>query len=439
MRNSGFLFQASSRGSRSKRPKPSLRSSDEDEPKRPAKHVKTEDKIPGNSTQNKSPSSDESTFTEEEITQPKSKKLASMKRKHESNESKISNRPSSLKSMEPDIKKANIVDETFEAPSADDTIEPSMYEDAIGKAVPIMNSTMNPVSAANVTHTINQTLISNEARSNNPTANETRTINSNANEPLARMMNVTVVLEPFKKMNETVRVSKSSKSSSISRSAKNANSAADNPAEKTNERNHSPFSAPLTAPKITLSKLQPVVEIEALITDDDSSPERKVPRNRKMQKKCSVMKTNAVDLQKEAPVSKPKRITRSSLISEDEVDVTPGRKVLGEMNVARNKKGSRNGYKNQLFSPYAKESVRKRVEAFEQAVLASPVLEPESGMRLTRTKTRALAAAENGEQNVPNAPTIAQKLARKSLLKAKQISRAKEAKEIEESKEVKRK
>ena len=383
--------------------------------------------------------------------------MSSVKRKHESSSSGKSKRPSSFQSQEPDSKKANIIDETLETPSEDDTIEPSMYEDAIGKAVPIMNSTMKPTSSANLTHIV-QTPAANETRNLNSAENETQNLNSAANktrnlnsianetqtikyamsEPLERMMNVTVVLESVRNMNETVTVSKTSKkrSNSASISNSNTNSATKKAAEVANERNYSPLSVPLSIPKIQTSKLNPVMELEPLITDDDSSPERKLPRGKKLQKKRSVVKTKAIDSEKESVPIRQKRITRSSLMSEDEVDLTPGRKVLGDMNNEK-KKDLRNGFKqNVLFSPYAKESVRKRVEAFEQAGLASPIVETESGMRLTRTKTRALAAASENGENVPNALTIAQKLARKSLAKAKQISRTKEAKQMEESKEV---
>ncbi|XP_033229873.1 inner centromere protein A-like isoform X2 [Belonocnema kinseyi] len=452
------LSKASSRESRSKRLR-SARSSDEDqeEAARRVKQIKSEDQPPSTrSTRNKQPPVNEhaSSSAEEEVVLPKAAKLSSVKRKHESSSSRQFKRPSSLQSLEPDPKKANIVDETLEA---DETIEQSLYEDAIGKAVPIMNSTMKPTSAANQTRTINQTpaanvtrnlnsaanetrnlnSAANETRNLNPTANETRVIKSNSKEPLERMMNVTVVLEPVRKMNETVTVSKASKERSNSGSVPNSStiSTTRKVTEATNERNHSPFSVPLLIPKIAVSKLNPVVELDALMTDDDSSPERKQSRGKKLQKLRSVAKIKDGESESEKARTGPRRITRSSLISDDEVDCTPGRKVLGDMNSERNKKEAKGGFKsNALFSPYAKESVRKRVEAFEQAVLASPTVE-ETEMRLTRTKTRALAAANENGEHVSNPPTNTQKLARKSLAKAKQILRAKDAKDVEECKE----
>lgn len=70
------------------------------------------------------------------------------------------------------------------------------------------------------------------------------------------------------------------------------------------------------------------------------------------------------------------------------------------------------------------------MKAFEQVAL-SPKNE-ELAVRVTRTKTRAMTAANYSE--IPT-PTLAQKSARKSLAKAKKISLAKHMKD-EETKEV---
>lgn len=141
---------------------------------------------------------------------------------------------------------------------------------------------------------------------------------------------------------------------------------------------------------------------EPLLTDDDSSPE-KPPR-----KKATIAKK---------PVPK-----YSDLISE-ESDYEP----------APTPKKGKNTYKSAaLFSPYAKESVKKRVEAFEQKGAQNSDDEDVSSTRAnTRTKTRAMAAAEDPSKS------LAVKFARKSLAKAKKISILKEMKtNVEEQKEV---
>lgn len=375
----------------------SVRSSDEDESKQPKKQIKKEPRSVTPAMQNKE---EEDISTEDEVFETLLKQFSTTKGKPQSTNSRTSKRLRSPQSEEPDSKKANIIDETIDGLSPDDTIEPSMYEDAIGKAVPIMHSTMKPTSLGNLTRTINPT----DAPANN----------SNKNEPLTRMMNVTVVLENVVKVNETVTISSGRSNAGTSSNG-------------SKEKNDSPFLAPSSIPKVTLHKMKPVVERDPLITDDDSSPERKLPKDKKMHKK-SIEKAKYME-------DVPRRITRSSLMSEDEVDLTPGRKILGEINREKGQELKSKLKKNIIFSPYGKESVKRKIEAFEQAGLSNPVVEVNSGMRLTRTKTRALAAAGENEPST-SGNSITQKLARKSLAKAKQISRAKDAKDTDDTKEV---
>lgn len=132
--------------------------------------------------------------------------------------------------------------------------------------------------------------------------------------------------------------------------------------------------------------------------------------------------------------------------SEDEILNTPMKPTLKEMNAGLAFQEIKNTYKsNALFSPYAKESVKKRVEAFEQVGMNSPKpsVDIDVPTRVTRTKTRAQAAqaaqTENmqAEDTKTAEKTIAHKLARKSLAKAKKISLAKQVKNTDEYKENK--
>lgn len=248
-------------------------------------------------------------------------------------------------------------------PNADDVEEPSMYEDAIRKPIPIMNSTLK----------------------HSPLM-------------LEKPLNATVVLErlPQSKLNETVVIQKGE-------NARNS--------KRLMER-ESPKNAPQDNAQLFEAPVQ-YNDCNGLITDDESSPEIKKPK-RQLGKK---------------PVNKKHIKSLSS--SEDEIPNTPQNIVPV---VIRDNKTT---YKSTtLFSPYAKESVKKRVEAFEQAVIHSPkAIEVSAPVRVTRTKTRAMAKeteteTKNAEKN------LTQILARKSLAKAKRISLAKQKKN-EEFKEVK--
>ncbi|XP_051170098.1 inner centromere protein A-like [Leptopilina boulardi] len=401
--------KASSRDSQAKRTR-SLSSSDEEISIQPKKQMRNEPRPSTILTRNKI---DEliSSSNEEEIIQVPQKKLSTIKRKINSTNSRASKKKRSTLSDEPELKKANIIDETIDGSCPDDTIEASMYEDAIAKAVPIMNSTMRKSLIVNQTHIISK---KSSLNSHTPTTlqigNETQTFNNTLKHPT---MNLTVVLDNFKKVvNDTMTITENRTSNGSLQ-------------EETivltmkNKKNSSPFTIPTSIPRVALTKMKSINEQNSLITDDESSPERKLPKEKK------IKKNNIED--------KPKRITRSSLMSDDEVDLTPGRKILGEINSEKNQESKKNKLtKNTLFSPYAKESVKKKIEAFEQAGLLNPTVEIESGMRLTRTKTRALAAANDNDQST-STTSITQKLARKSLAKAKQISRAKDAKEFEDN------
>lgn len=246
-----------------------------------------------------------------------------------------------------------------------------MYEDAIGKSIP-MNSTMNP----NTTMTIDR-----------------------------KMMNATVVIE---KINETIIIKKSSMNpNSVPTSQKSSLNSAPG-------LSPAPALDPASQSKRTLqNKLKALKEshqeFEALLTDDESSPERKEPP-----KKAKRLPEK---------FKKP----RKPASSDEEIPQTPPKVLPGKNKPLRDLK-----YKsNALFSPYAKESVKKKVEAFEQAVQNSPKSDVDIPTRQTRTKTRAMAAAEE----TPKPQTLAQKLARKSLAKAKRISLSRQKRETEEGKE----
>lgn len=262
-----------------------------------------------------------------------------------------------------------------------DIVEESIYEDAIGKPTPIMNSTLK------YSYVVTE-----------------------------KMLNATVVLEPLppqRILNETVVIQKGSRSTVPSQWNSRENSK-----EKTSLKK---------AQQSSTQSIKEAVEqnmYNGLITDDESSPEQKKSR-------------------KQIAKKQKKRIL--SVSEDDEVPNTPVR------NVKENFKGPiapsvkqdiKTMYKsNALFSPYAKESVKKRVEAFEQAVMQSPksvdVNEP---TRITRTKTRAMTAAAEAEAEIKNTDkNYTQILARKSLAKAKKIAYfvEKQKKDNEESKEVK--
>ncbi|KAJ8670303.1 hypothetical protein QAD02_001562 [Eretmocerus hayati] len=303
-----------------------------------------------------------------------SEKSSASSNNQDKNERTTRSSSSLINAQSKKYKTNNVIDETTESHNADETIA-SIYEDATGKPLPIMNSTMNP----------------------------------NCIEGMGKMMSATVVIEPLGKRvinNDTITLMKSPFKEPLSRN----NSTIKNTIVERGQNTMTPH-APRPRNAIRVQK-----DVNDLITDDESSPERKVYTTKK---------------QKILPAQQ-KRITRSSNASgsdEDEVKKTPEKPMHKNRDFGSTTKSS---YKHPvLFSPYAKDSVRKRVEAFEQAT-GSPINENEVVVRVTRTKTRALAAASFSE--VP-AQTVSQKLARKSLAKAKKISLAKHAKENDEWKE----
>ncbi|XP_043278519.1 inner centromere protein A isoform X2 [Venturia canescens] len=398
--------------SRVKRTKSVLDTSDEEDTKRPVKLSKIKSKSQDNSEETKELDSSqleldrtinhESQNKKEIPTRETSVRVSRNKRQREKSQessTRQNNSGSGKTWQEPAAKKANI-DESC-APETDVTMDASLYEDAIGKSIP-MNSTMNP----NTTVTIDR-----------------------------KIMDVTVVLDHIKmprQMNETVTLKKTTRSSF------NADKTLVNKEQPIVENTipQSPRATTVLQSKMHLpTKMQTFKEtfanpeFDALITEDESSPEKEDKKNKK-----------ANEPKNKVPVKETKRFTRSSLITDDddvyEVSATPPRPktVLRDAN---NLKPPKNSYKaNALFSPYSKESVKKRVEAFEQAGLNSPkTVEIDAPARLTRTKTRALAAAASETLFTQTGLTVAQKAARKSLSRAKEIAKMKERKENEESKE----
>ena len=368
------------RGSQTKRKKSARSSSDDDKARGPAKHSKMEESILKGTKAKKTldTNSQYDVSVQSNITHQETNETS----KYSSMSTQSTSRTRTLsQGRNLSTKESNVIDDTVIAPKNEELEEPSMYEDAIEKPMPIMNSTMN----------INSTLSTN------------------------KMMNVTVVLEPLSaiKLNETVTINKN----------------LGNSLEKDGE-SKAPRARPgsLTASSRSLQdRMQHLKEamvnkeFDELITDDESSPEILKPRQTK---------------------KRQKKVVKSTSSSEDEVLNTPAKPALKEMNAITKLQEIRNGYKsNALFSPYAKESVKKRVEAFEQVGMNSPkaAVETDVPARLTRTKTRAIAAAqaESSEIAKITEKTVAHKLARKSLAKAKKISLAKHAKDTDESKENK--
>ncbi|XP_076179712.1 inner centromere protein [Ptiloglossa arizonensis] len=379
-------------GSRNKRKKSTKSSSDEDINEGPTKYSKTE----------------ESTFRESTTKETRNTKLQndlSIKENMTNQDKTEILRSSSAimwhsgrkrtfsQSRESNIKECNNIDDTVIAPKVNVLEDPSMYEDAIEKPMPIMNSTMK--------------------------LNSTITMN--------KIMNVTVVLEPLSlgKLNETVTINKNSGNSiAPNNRQKISQSILESKSPKTSE----PLTPSSVALKDRMQQLKEAMankEFDELITEDESSPEIKKSRpNIKQENK-----------------RRNKRIV-ISVSSEDEILSTPAKPALKEVNSGTTLQEIRNTYKpNALFSPYAKESVKKRVEAFEQVGLNSPkpAVQIDIPTRVTRTKTRAIAAAQAETlENVKTAEkTVVHKLARKSLAKAKKISLAKHVKDTDEYKENK--
>lgn len=293
-------------------------------------------------------------------------------------------------------KKSNNIDDTVIAPITNDIDEPSMYEDAIGKPTPIMNSTMN----------FNSTFVT------------------------QKIMNATVVLEPLStvKLNETVTIKKISDNNIRNSNEQKAVEM------KTEFRTFKVPSSPSPSSMALQYRMQQLKqamvnkEFDELLTEDESSPEVKKPK---------------ANIKKQEIRKRQKRLNNSTTSSDDGIPNTPAKPTLKEINTIINTgfQEMRNTYKsNALFSPYAKESVKKRVEAFEQVGMNSPkpAVDIDVPTRITRTKTRARAAAQaEALENMNIAEkAVAHKLARKSLAKAKKISLAKQNKDVDEHKEV---
>ncbi|KAG6796670.1 abhydrolase domain-containing protein [Apis mellifera caucasica] len=389
----GDIVLNKKRESASKRKKSARSSSDEDTSQGPTKHSKTEEKnetllkkITNVNSQNHSP------VIAHTIEQEKNE-LSSSIRTRSSSRKRTFSQSENMKN-----KKSNNIDDTLIAPITNDIDEPSMYEDAIGKPTPIMNSTMN----------FNSTFTT------------------------QKIMNATVVLEPLSavKLNETVTIKKTS-DNNIRNS--NEQKAVEMKTEfRTTFKVPSSPSPSSMALQYRMQQLKQAMvnkEFDELLTEDESSPEVKKPK---------------ANIKKQEIRKRQKRLNNSTTSSDDGIPNTPAKPTLKEINTIINTgfQEMRNTYKsNALFSPYAKESVKKRVEAFEQVGMNSPkpVVDIDIPTRITRTKTRARAAAQaEALENMNIAEkTVAHKLARKSLAKAKKISLAKQNKDVDEHKENK--
>ncbi|CAD1473176.1 unnamed protein product, partial [Heterotrigona itama] len=381
----------SKRESRFKRKKSPRNSSDEESMQAPTKHSKIEENILSETISKKiadtnsdnHPSIKDHLSVNDVITEEKIEPLRSSMttRSHSNSRKRTLSENGNIKN-----KNSNIIDDTVIAPTGNDIEEPSIYEDAIGKPTPIMNSTMN--------------------------------LNSTFSQ---KMMNATVVLEPLSaiKLNETVTINKKLVDS----------------IKKSNEQKITESKAEFKPPKLPnlksrssiilqdkmqqLKKAMANQEFDELFTDDQSSPEATKPKGNI--KKQEIKKR------------KMKRQIGSLPSSEDEILNTPPKPTLKQMNTVTGFQEVKNIYKsNALFSPYAKESVKKRVEAFEQAGNTPKLTVDVDAPRITRTKTRAKARAEKEALENANIAekAVTQKLARKSLAKAKKISLAKQTKDI---------
>ncbi|XP_014218461.1 inner centromere protein A [Copidosoma floridanum] len=238
--------------------------------------------------------------------------------------------------------KKNVINETVDMSNVDETLA-SMYEDAINK--PISNSTMNPNAAMN----------------------------------LERIMNVTVSIEPLPSktvMNETVTLKNSVFKEPISNKKVNATQtmveAKDSRDDKTPKNSETIRKSHRNMN--TTQQNKRIDQFNDFITDDESSPERK--RRRSTVQRRSTRSNN-----------------NSLLSDEDEIQRTPPQAAT-KIKDAKLASTVKSTYKPAaLFSPYAKDSVKKRVEAFEQVAISPKQVETEVVARVTRTKTRALAAA----------------------------------------------
>ncbi|XP_015181911.1 PREDICTED: inner centromere protein A-like [Polistes dominula] len=358
----------------------SSRSSDEDEDKRPAKHSRIEEDKNSNNYQENINDDNKMQISAEEDNVKFNDCTYSLENR------RTSERKISKDNQKGNNKKDNVVNETPPARITDDIDEPSMYEDALPKHPPIMNSTMK--------------------------------VSSNL---LDKIMNATVVIEPLSRhlaLNETVTIKKNS-ANLISNENDNKQLKTNEQNDKNNKLNNNNNNNNNTQ-KNKIEQLKEAMankEFDELITDDESSPELK-----KIRGKVKTMKVNNIKKQNQMMMKSPST-------SDEEVLNTPVKFITKENATIKDIKSA---YKsNALFSPYAKESVKKRVEAFEQVCMSSPKLnDVDAPGRITRTKTRAMAAAEVDKN-------VAQKLARKSLAKAKKISLARQVKEEEDIKENK--
>ncbi|XP_018367627.1 PREDICTED: inner centromere protein A isoform X2 [Trachymyrmex cornetzi] len=358
------------RESHIKRKKYNISSSDEDE--NVSKYSKVEESI----TDIKGTTKRVTRKNSKQIVQPttsiEKSKITEKAKVNENNfELPVLRRSSRRSSKSSQNREVNTVNDAI-MPNIDDIEEPSMYEDAVGRPVPIMNSTLkySPFMSK-------------------------------------KELNATVVLDRLPnqppKLNETVVIQKAI-------NIKNSSSLK----ETENTKN--------TLPNNTQAYKTPAQydDYNELITDDESSPEVIRPKKQLNRKQPN------------------KKETEDMLaISSEETSNIPV-KTLKNANVSTVTQESKTYKSNALFSPYAKESVKKRVEAFEQAVMHSPKsVDIDAPTRITRTKTRAMATAEMQAGAKTTEKNVAQILARKSLAKAKKISLAKQKNnnEFKENKE----
>ncbi|XP_012232904.1 inner centromere protein A-like isoform X2 [Linepithema humile] len=245
----------------------------------------------------------------------------------------------------------NKVDDMIVAPNTDN-VEESLYEDAIEKPTPLMNSTMKHSSE--------------------------------------KKLNVTVVLERLPKqtkLNETMVIQKVENNAESKKRSSTKKALQDSPVQSKKE-------------------IMEFNNYNELITEDESSPE---------------VKRSKYNTKKEIKSLSP---------SDNEIPNTPMKtRLRGAPTIAQDKINKATYKSSALFNAYANESVKKRVEAFEQVAMNSPKsVDVDAPSRITRSKTRAMnTVAEN----------VTQMLARKSLAKAKKISLAKQIKDTEEYKENK--
>jgi len=337
-------------------------SSDEEDTKSSSKYSKVDDNL----TETKKPTRRLTRKKSEQVVQRQPivalTKIEQIEKIEEKNISEPSRsvRSSRSSSKTSQRKEVNEVDNA--TLNTDDIEEASMYEDAIGKPIPVMNSTMKSSSFLP-----------------------------------GKVLDTTVVLGRLSqpKLNETVVIQKPQNAKT--RQSEERPSMRNN--LQSNEQN------------IQYNNYN------ELMTDDESSPELKKQKKQNTKEKKYMISTS----------------------SEDEIPNTPMKTLFKNMITSTVAHETKLAYKSSaLFSPYAKESVKKRVEAFEQAVMYSPKsVDVDIPTRVTRTKTRAMVAAET-EAEMRNAEkNVAQMLARKSLAKAKRISLAKQKKDNEEFKEVK--